>query len=147
MVTKQISSNQLIIILLLKVNKMDDWEDDKVSANEQFFWQSIFLFVVFVIAIVFAVYAFVAKAETHDHGINVPDWYDNDCCNNNDCRPVENNEVDFFSDKFAQPIAIYTHGDIIRVYDKSRWRKSKDERYHACFRGEIVYCIYIPIGA
>lgn len=99
------------------------------------------------LALILAAYSYrTAKSEEHIHGVTVPDWYDYDCCNRADCRPVETKDVDFMTDKFAKPVATYTHESVVLVYDKSRWRKSKDERYHACYRGEIVYCIYIPIG-
>lgn len=83
-----------------------------------------------------------AKAQEHNHGINVPDWYDPDCCNLQDCRPVLDKDVDFSTDELNQPVVRYKE----LIYNKSRWRRSKDERYHACFRGETVYCIYIPTG-
>lgn len=104
------------------------------------------LFIALVLALAFAFYSYQSVAQEHEHGGTLPDWYDLDCCNLRDCRPVLDKEVDFLDDKFAQPIAIYTSGDIIRVFEKFRWRRSKDERYHTCFRGETVYCIYIPIG-
>lgn len=124
-----------------------DWKNGKAQLEEREYQTYIIRIyvVMFIIACILAICSY-AKAETHEHGITVPDWYDLDCCSKNDCHPVEDKEVDFFTDKFAKPVAIYTNGDVIRVFDKSRWRKSKDEHYHACFRGEVVYCIYIPIG-
>lgn len=98
---------------------------------------------ILIISLAFALSMAKAQDQDHLHGVdNIPDWYDPDCCNLRDCRPVENKDVDFGTDKFNQPVATYKE----LTYDKSRWRKSKDERYHACFRGNVAYCIYIPIG-
>lgn len=114
-----------------------------MSENEKFVKARI-LWIMLMMSLLLAVYSYRnAKADEHIHGVTVPDWYDLDCCSKSDCHPVETKEVDFSIDKFAQPVATYK----TLTYDKSRWRKSKDERYHACFRGDIVYCIYIPIGA
>lgn len=88
-----------------------------------------------------------SKSEEHIHGGNVPNWYEFDCCSNNDCKPVEDKDISFTSDQFANPIAIYEHELIKLTYGKSRWRNSQDERYHVCYRGPNAYCIYIPIGA
>lgn len=110
--------------------------------DERSFWRVVLLFICFGFAVILAMASY-AKAQYHEHGVTVPDWYDQDCCNRNDCRPVADEDVNFelTSDK---PMVSYTHDGVKLLYEKSRWRKSKDERYHACFKGSIVYCIYIP---
>lgn len=92
----------------------------------------------------------------HLHGSDgIPDWYDTDCCNLQDCKPVDDETITFGKSESGAPVVIYTEaerpgykGGVLRVfvYEKSRWRTSKDERYHACHRGDTVYCVYIRPG-
>lgn len=84
----------------------------------------------------------------HEHGGDIPDWYDADCCNLQDCRPVADNEVDFGLNSLGQPIVIHKPTGL--EFTKDRWRISKDERFHVCYRGTSVYtgfCVYLRGGA
>jgi len=88
-----------------------------------------------------------AAGQDHNHGTTVPDWYDTDCCNLQDCRPIDAKDVEFGFNGLGNPVVMYQPIKI--EFTKDRWRKSKDERYHACFRGNqdagwTVYCIYLP---
>lgn len=87
-------------------------------------------------------------AQEHEHGINgLPDWYDADCCNVRDCRPVPDEDIEFGLDKLGQPVVIHKPTGL--EFERSRWRTSQDERYHACYRGITVftpYCVYLRGG-
>jgi uncharacterized membrane protein YhdT len=109
------------------------------------------LTIAFILALVLAFYSYRAAAQEHEHGTKgIPDWYDTDCCNKQDCRPVLDQDVNFGIDELNNPIVIYKDLGHSLNYEKARWRKSKDERYHACFRPNVpsmiytLYCIYLP---
>lgn len=105
------------------------------------------LFVMLIMSLILAAYSYrTAKAQEHKHGITVPDWYDPECCNLKDCRPVEDETIDFSNNAFG-PILVYTKENIKLDFPKSRWRNSKDEHYHVCYRGDVVYCAYLPVKA
>lgn len=96
----------------------------------------------------------IADDPNHQHGINVPDWYDASCCNLQDCRPVPDSEIDF-SMEMDGPAVVHKPTGI--KFDRQKWRNSKDERYHVCYRPHgtgadgkpmfSVYCVYLPSGA
>jgi hypothetical protein len=95
-----------------------------------------------------------ALAQEHEHGVGeIPDWYDSDCCNRRDCHPVPDNQIDFDTDEQGGPVVIHRYdlNELPIVYEKTRWRQSKDERYHACYfkdtKGQITrFCIYLRVG-
>lgn len=91
-------------------------------------------------------------AVDHEHGGNVPDWYDGNCCNNNDCAPVSDKDIDFGIDAAGQPVVRYTwhrpgYEEVVVIeYTREKWKASKDERYHTCHQGRRPLCVYIPAG-
>jgi hypothetical protein len=80
------------------------------------------------------------KARTHE-------WYDHDCCNIRDCRPVLDSDVS----ENAKGVWKYlpTGATFANEPTFKRIRPSKDNRYHVCvsLNGAIGYCIYIVTGA
>jgi hypothetical protein len=109
------------------------------------------LSIALLLALALAFYAYQAAAQEHEHGTKgIPNWYDTDCCNKNDCRPVLDKDVGFGRDELNNPIVTYKDHDHTLNYEKARWRRSQDERYHACFRVSVpsmyytIYCIYLP---
>lgn len=98
--------------------------------------------------------ASTAAAQEHEHGVgDIPDWYDPACCNKQDCRPVPDEEVEFFSGDDGKGALRHLPSGL--VFPAAKWRPSQDERYHVCFRNVngdqfdpywIVYCAYIRAG-
>jgi len=90
------------------------------------------------------------EQEPHIHGITVPDWYDSNCCSNNDCHPVPDSTINFSKDELDRPVVIYkaTPDTPPIVYYYGQYRQSKDERYHVCFNPEtkVPYCVYLRAG-
>ncbi len=97
------------------------------------------------IILVFALWIIPAIAQEHDHGKNgIPDWYDPNCCNVRDCRPVEDSTIEF---------AMLNGQDIVRhkptgaVFRRDQWKISQDERYHVCITtGAMPLCVYLRSG-
>lgn len=90
----------------------------------------------------------------HSHGVDVPDWYDPDCCNTQDCRPVPDEEIAFGVNEFGEAVVIHLPTKLafpkFNANKTLLWRTSKDERYHVCFRGTTVFtgfCVYLRAGA
>lgn len=112
-------------------------------------------FLAFITAVILLGFAYKAKADDpHTHGVTVPNWYDPACCSNNDCKPVEDKDIDFSLDHLGLPIAIYKptgnafslkNADGTRSYQH---RDSQDERYHVCInpRTEASLCFYNRTG-
>lgn len=101
-----------------------------------------------ILSMILAAFTSVALAVgDHYHGGNVPDWYDPACCNLQDCRPVADTDIDFGLEN-GKPVVIYKPLGI--TFDRARWRISKDERFHVCFRPHgntyTRYCVYLPQG-
>ncbi len=95
-------------------------------------------------------------AQDHRHGVTVPDWYDKNCCNQRDCRPVGPDEpapVPFIAPPhYGYPLggAAYRWASptgVELVFYRSQFKASQDERYHVCYNGPITYCIYVPTMA
>lgn len=84
--------------------------------------------------------------EPHIHGDNVPDWYDPSCCNQRDCRPVKDDEIEF-GEIGGQPII--RHKPTGAVFQRSQFRQSQDERYHVCINvvSGAPLCVYLRAGA
>lgn len=89
----------------------------------------------------------VLAQEPHVHGGEIPDWYDPFCCNQRDCRPVADDDIEFRTDALGNPIAIYKPTQ--NVFEQRQWLKSQDERYHVCInRGNgASLCFYVRAGA
>lgn len=100
----------------------------------------------------------------HQHGApdeddqdGIPNWYDPNCCNKSDCKPVEAGALDFTvvpdpinSGKTVPGVISKRDGF---VYTREQIRRSQDSRYHECMRLQTVrgretshYCVYIPWG-
>lgn len=101
--------------------------------------------------------------ELHQHGTpqdpddenGIPNWYDSNCCNKKDCKPVETGALDFVMTldtrspgkesglmvpgvKSTRDGYVYTHDQI---------RKSQDSRWHECVnQSGYHYCVYVPWG-
>lgn len=108
--------------------------------------------VLIVYVIFLAVLISSAKSQEHEHGKDgVPTWYDADCCDYKDCRPVPDDEVEEVApDKWLHKPTGLTYEN------EGTWRRvrdTKDGRFHVCFapelnRGEwtggyVRYCIYV----
>lgn len=96
-----------------------------------------------------------AGAQEHKHGVNgLPNWYESSCCSNNDCKPVEDKDIDFGLDFNGLPIAIYKptgNEFVLKNTDGTRnyqHRMSQDERYHVCVnpRTQASLCFYNRFG-
>lgn len=94
------------------------------------------------------------SAQEHNHGEDgIPDWYDSDCCNRKDCHPVPDTQIDFDIDELGNPVVVhrYDPNSLPIIYERTQWRQSKDDRYHACYyrseKGDITrYCVYLRAG-
>ena len=71
-------------------------------------------------------------------------WYDHDCCSDNDCKPIEAEDVKTLPDGYEVTFA----GRVFQVpYDDPRIKRSKDLGYHACeYPKEELRCLYVPDG-
>lgn len=115
------------------------------------------LFLCFVLALVLAFMSYQSAnaQEHHEHGVNgIPTWYEPNCCSLNDCKPVEDNDIDFGLDEQGLPIAIYKptgNAFPLRNLDGTRsyqHRNSQDERYHVCINPNTgaSLCFYNKFG-
>lgn len=100
-------------------------------------------------ALLYAVmYAALSNAQEHEHGANgLPDWYEAACCNQQDCRPVPDSEIEFGTN--PQGEAVVRHIPTSLEFTKDRWKVSQDERYHVCYRGNnrfTGFCVYLRSG-
>lgn len=96
----------------------------------------------FIIALALA-WATPIYAQEHEHGKDgLPDWYDPACCNQRDCRPVKDEDVEFAN--IDGPIARYKPTG--NVFYQSQFRRSQDERYHVCINSGMSYCFYDRAG-
>ena len=88
----------------------------------------------------------MAFAQEHEHGGNLPDWYDPSCCNQRDCRPVADDDIEFRTDESGQ--AIVFHRPTQSIFYLYQFRKSQDERYHVCINtiSGAPLCVYIRPG-
>lgn len=74
---------------------------------------------------------------THTNLWLVHDWYDADCCNNADCKPIES-----CSEMEEVKEGVKWNGYLFR-----KVRPSKDDKCHVCiFRG-IPQCAYVLQGS
>lgn len=93
----------------------------------------------------FVLLSMPAMAQEHDHGQNgLPDWYDPSCCNQRDCRPVKDEDIEF--DTLNGGI-VARHKPTGSVFTRDRFRQSQDERYHVCIWNGTPLCFYDRTGA
>lgn len=85
-----------------------------------------------------------AAAQEHNHGKHaIPDWYDSACCNQRDCKPVADGDVEFAD--MDGPIVRYKPTG--NVFHRSQFRRSQDERYHVCINpAGTSLCFYDRAG-
>ena len=97
------------------------------------------------LALIIAACASLASAQApHIHGGEIPDWYDPACCNQRDCRPVDDSSIEFDTLNGAPVVRYKPTGDI---FTRERWKTSQDERYHVCIWNGTPLCVYIRSGA
>jgi hypothetical protein len=91
--------------------------------------------------------------------VEAHEWYDDDCCNENDCAPAIKVEHDptrkgmWITTKHSRGFVAYSRSNVFRA--------SQDQQYHACFikqfnmrdqynsKGGVGYtqyirCVYVP---
>lgn len=98
-----------------------------------------------------------AKAQPlpHEHGVTAVEWYDPECCNTKDCRPVPYDEVEDLGlgQWLHKPTGIVFKDEVLddgEGGEFNRVRESQDGRFHVCFTGPhamtptwVGYCIYV----
>lgn len=90
-----------------------------------------------VAAILFAVMITKASAQQpHIHGQTAVDWYDSACCSNNDCKPVDDADIEFGADALGNTYARYKPTG--HTFYKYQFKPSQDERYHVCINPNAV---------
>lgn len=80
-------------------------------------------------------------AEEHNHGKdNIPDWYDSLCCHGLDCRPVEDEDIEFGTNSIGDFARYKPTGN---VFYRGQFHRSQDERYHVCIHPNgLSLCFY-----
>jgi hypothetical protein len=63
-------------------------------------------------------------------------WYDMECCSDNDCAPIDYEPKPLQGGAYLLPT-----GEVV-PREKVKW--SKDERYHLCRIGPVIFCLYVP---
>lgn len=92
----------------------------------------------------------VLAQEPHVHGQGgIPDWYDSACCSNNDCKPVDDADIEFGADPLGNAWARYKPTG--HTFYQYQFKLSQDERYHVCINPAAVgnngaLCFYIRAG-
>lgn len=96
----------------------------------------------FVVLFIIVFLMSMAGAEEHVHGVDVPDWYDANCCNQRDCKPVDRRDEPEAIMHGTEP-AYRWHG---LIFEKSKFKRSQDERFHVCIQPGMntPLCIYLP---
>lgn len=83
------------------------------------------------------------------HGDNHVHWYDQGCCHERDCEPVEPGAIQQTKDgyyiKYLTSRGFIAEGLI--PYGSSSIRSSRDAREHACAIAQRVICIYVVLGS
>lgn len=75
-------------------------------------------------------------------------WYDNSCCHNRDCEPVEPGAITMTKDGYRVRY-LTSRGHIAEgflPFGASGIRQSQDAQEHACAPFDKVICIYIPMN-
>ena len=103
------------------------------------------LFVPLTILAILLLSRCASAQELHQHGVDgIPDWYDPACCNQRDCRPVKDDEIEF-SNMGGQLVA--RHKPTGAIFTRDRFKVSQDERYHVCIYNGAPLCFYDRPGA
>lgn len=63
-------------------------------------------------------------------------WYEQSCCSDKDCHPVENGAVQ----NGKEGVAVEGFG--LLSYSDPRLRWSRDDRDHICHNGIKLHCVY-----
>ncbi len=90
-----------------------------------------------------------AFAQEHEHGKNnLPTWYDPNCCSQNDCKPVPDNDIEFGTNQFGNYAYYKPTG---HTFYRNQFKLSQDERYHVCinpnaFSPQGALCFYDRSG-
>lgn len=86
-----------------------------------------------------------ASAQEHDHGVDgLPDWYDPSCCNQRDCKPVPDDEIEFSTLPGGGLVA--RHKPTGNIFLHYQFKPSQDERYHICIWNGTSLCFYDRTG-
>lgn len=84
-------------------------------------------------------------AQEHEHGQNsLPDWYDPSCCNQRDCKPVPDDEIEFYTLPGGGLAA--RHKPTGNIFNQNQFKQSQDERYHVCIYNGMSLCFYDRAG-
>lgn len=80
------------------------------------------------------------------------EWYDRECCDNEDCAPVAAHVISATSEGWLVEVAPGDHPfatrplQVIIPYGHRKERQSQDADFHLCLgRSGNVYCIYVPV--
>ena len=91
----------------------------------------------------FLLFSGPAFAQEHNHGQDgLPDWYDPACCDQRDCKPVKDEDVEFGVLPGGGRFARYKPTGHIFL----QFKISQDERYHVCIWNETALCFYDRAG-
>ena len=82
-----------------------------------------------IIAMIFMFNSAAIAQNDHIHGTTVPDWYDLNCCEKRDCKPVEDKDIEFGIGPWGKYARYKPTGHTFYSY---QFKKSQDERYHVC---------------
>jgi len=94
---------------------------------------------------VLGIVAGFAQAQEHEHGVDgLPDWYDPTCCNQRDCRPVPDSDIEFSTLPGGGIVARYKPTG--NIFTQDRFKLSQDERYHVCIWNGTSLCFYDRSG-
>ncbi len=100
------------------------------------------------VAILFALacWAVPVRAQEHDHGKgNIPNWYDPACCSQRDCKPVEDDDIEFYLLPGGGLAVRYKVTG--NIFQRHQFKLSQDERYHVCIMpGGTSLCFYDRSG-
>lgn len=88
--------------------------------------------------------AMPAYAQEHEHGGNLPDWYDPSCCNQRDCKPVKDEDIEFGTNEFGNYARYKPTG---HTFYRNQFKLSQDERYHVCINQNAVETMGGTAGA
>lgn len=108
--------------------------------RDPYLW-GIFFGILFLVAVLVV---WAARAQEHQHGVDAVDWYDPACCNQRDCRPVKDEDIEF--DQVGGDL-VARYKPTGNIFHRSQFRKSQDERYHVCIYNGTSFCFYDRAGA
>lgn len=75
------------------------------------------------------------------------DWYDSQCCQEHDCRPVPCETITAVPNGFDYKDP---HDHAIYFFTRDKMKPSQDERCHVCLHGSVVHaplCLYLPVSS